>query len=60
MSNKFGKKCANLSLKFRVLIVGEIKWRFFGQMLCAGNFYRGKKSLVQFHQHFKRKCFVQK
>ncbi len=28
-ANKFGKKCTNLSLKFGVLIVGEIEWWFF-------------------------------
>ncbi len=28
-ANKFGKKCANLSLKLRVLIIGEIEQQFF-------------------------------
>ncbi len=32
----FGKKCANLSLKFRVLIIGEIEQQLF---LSTGNFY---------------------
>jgi len=29
MANKFGKKCANLSLKLEVLIVGEIEQQIF-------------------------------
>jgi len=44
MAYKFGKKFANLSLKFGVLFVGEIDQCIF---LCAGNFLLGKKSLVK-------------
>jgi len=44
---KFGKKFAHLSLKFGVLIFGEIEWQFFRQMLFTGNFLLGEKSLVK-------------
>jgi hypothetical protein len=47
MTNKFGKKCANLSLIFAVLIAGEIERQFIWQMVCAGNFWFGKQSLVK-------------
>jgi hypothetical protein len=40
MANKFGKKCANLSLKLGVLIVGEIEQQFF---LCRGDFLIDEK-----------------
>jgi len=39
----FGKKYTNWSLKFGVLIVGEIEQQFF---LCASNFLLVEKSLV--------------
>jgi len=42
-ANNFGKKCVNLSLKFGVLIVGEIEGQFFHQTLGASNFLFCKK-----------------
>jgi len=39
----FGKKCPNLSLKFGVLIVGEIEQQF----VVPGVFSLGEKSLVK-------------
>jgi hypothetical protein len=47
MAKKLGKKCANLGLKFGVLIICEIEQGFFCQTLCAGNFLLVKKSLVK-------------
>jgi len=40
VANKFGNKCAKLSLKFGVFIVFEL---FFYQMLCAATFCWAKK-----------------
>jgi len=38
------KKCAYLSSKFEVLIVGEIEQQFFCQTLWANNFSLGEKT----------------
>jgi len=50
MENKFGKKCANLSLNFGVLVIGEIEQQFFfHQMLHAVpmQLFAWQKSLVK-------------
>jgi len=41
------QKWANFSLTFEVLIIGEIEWQCFYQMMCAGNFSLGEKSFLK-------------
>jgi hypothetical protein len=50
MANKFGKKCANLSLKFGVLIVCEIERLFFAKC-CVPEAIAWQKSLVKSTGH---------
>jgi len=45
MAYKCGKKCANFSLKFGVLVVGKIEEQIFCQTLCASKFSLGDKIL---------------
>ncbi len=58
IANKFGKKFANLCLKFGVLIIGEIAWQFFLPNAVCRKLFAWQKHLVkstpcsQFHQHF--------
>jgi len=47
----FGKKCANVSLKFGGLSLGEIKQQFF-----CGDFWLGEKSLVKSTPGVKISC----
>jgi len=65
MANKFGKKCANLSLKLEVLIVGEIEQQIF---LCRGDFLIDEKvwwnrplvyvTLTMFSQQYFNKTII--
>jgi len=46
--NKFGKKCTKkLSLKFGVLIVGEIEWQLFLPNAVRQPLFAWQKSLVK-------------